>query len=160
MYFSTLSPWTEQNTDSHSQPNSVRLSVSMFVPYYFFIPWRTWYMVSVRWVSAWLFTHAVCKIGLYKRYFSVHLSTKVLCSPFKQQSKSHIRPMKRVKLNKKVQKMFSCFINFLEFIPFFPFTSHFLFASNFSFSLYSKKLNERQSPQTNKILQAKRLQIP
>ncbi len=39
MYSSTLSPWTEQNTDSHSQPNSVRLSVSMSVPYYFFIPW-------------------------------------------------------------------------------------------------------------------------
>ncbi len=38
MYSSTLSPWTEQNTDSHSQPNSVRLSVSMSVPYYFFIP--------------------------------------------------------------------------------------------------------------------------
>ncbi len=39
MYSSTLSPWTEQNTDSHSQPNSVWLSVSMSVPYYFFIPW-------------------------------------------------------------------------------------------------------------------------
>jgi hypothetical protein len=39
MYSSTLSPWTEQNTDSHSQPNTVRLSVSMSVPYYFFIPW-------------------------------------------------------------------------------------------------------------------------
>ncbi len=39
IYSSTLSPWIEQNTDSHSQPNSVRLSVSMSVPYYFFIPW-------------------------------------------------------------------------------------------------------------------------
>ncbi len=34
MYSSTLSPWTEQNTDSHIQPNSVWLSVSMSVPYY------------------------------------------------------------------------------------------------------------------------------
>ncbi len=33
MYSSTLSPWTEQNTDSHSLPNSVWLSVSMSVPY-------------------------------------------------------------------------------------------------------------------------------
>jgi hypothetical protein len=38
MYSSTLSPWREQKTDSHSQPNSVWLSVSMSVPYYFFIP--------------------------------------------------------------------------------------------------------------------------
>ncbi len=34
---SKLSPWTERNTDSHSQPNSVWLSVSMTVPYYLII---------------------------------------------------------------------------------------------------------------------------
>jgi hypothetical protein len=33
-YSNTLPQYTEQNTDSHSQPNSVRLSVSMSVPYY------------------------------------------------------------------------------------------------------------------------------
>ncbi len=31
---STLSPWAEQNTDNHSQPNSVWLSVSMSYPFF------------------------------------------------------------------------------------------------------------------------------
>jgi hypothetical protein len=34
--------------DSHSQPNSVRLSVSMSVPYYFFIPWYNQIAIKVQ----------------------------------------------------------------------------------------------------------------
>ncbi len=97
-------------------------------------------------LSAWLFNHAVCKIGLYKRYFSVHLSTKVLCSPFKQQSKSHMRPKKKVKQKKSNKNLIFCFITILEF--FLCFRSLLLFFSLLTslFRFEAKKIEWKANP--------------